>query len=59
MKSPWSPEVIGDQEMVGRGRPTHHENLVTGVTRGFEPAQRGERGSNLDIGGFEPGTPLR
>ena len=59
MKSPWSPEVVGDQEMVGHDCPTHHEKVVTRVTRGFEPTQRGEWGSNLSIGGFEPGTLLR
>ena len=53
MKSPWSPEVIGDQEMVGHDCPTYHEKVVTKVTRGVrthseggvgvEPGHRGIR----------------
>ena len=44
MKFPWSPEVIGDQEMVGRDCPTHHEKLVTKVTRGVRTRSEGEAG---------------
>ena len=57
MKFPWSPEVIGDQEMVGRGCPTYHEKVVTKVTKGVRT--RSEGGAGVEpVVPTEGGSPL-
>ena len=57
IKSPWSPEVIGDQEMVGHDCPTHHEKVVTKVTRGVRTHSEGGVGVEPEHRGIRTRDP--